>query len=57
MKFIGAGNFSGRKVAIFGTSASVAGGQNMIVVMTNLLQQKGATILGNYHCRGKTFLG
>jgi len=56
MKFIGAGNFSGRKIAIFGTSGSVAGGQNMIVVMTNLLQQKGATILGNYHCRGKTFL-
>jgi len=56
MKFIGSGNFSGRKVAIFGTSGSVAGGQNMIVVMTDLLQRKGATILGNYHCRGKTFL-
>jgi len=56
MKFIGSGNFSGRKVAIFGTSASVAGGQNMIGVMTDLLQQKGATILGSYHCRGKTFL-
>jgi flavodoxin len=56
MKFIASGNFSGRKVAIFGTSASVAGGQNMIVVMTDMLQQKGATILGSYHCRGKTFL-
>ena len=57
MKFIGAGNFSGRNVGIFGTSGSVAGGQNMIVVMTNLLQQKGATVLGNYHCRGKTSPG
>ncbi len=56
IKFIGSGNFSGRKVAIFGTSGSVAGGQNMIVVMTDMVQKKGATVLGSYHCRGKTFL-
>ena len=30
MKFIGSGNFTGRKVAIFGTSASLAGGQKLI---------------------------
>jgi len=56
MKFIGSGNFSGRKVAIFGTSGSLAGGQNMTVVMTGILKQKGALIIGSYHCRGKTFL-
>ncbi|MFA5348429.1 MAG: flavodoxin family protein [Methanoregula sp.] len=56
MKFISSGNFSGRKVAIFGTSGSLAGGQNIIVVITDILKQKGATILGSYHCRGKTFL-
>jgi flavodoxin len=56
MKFIGSGNFSGRKVAIFGTSGSVAGGQNMTVAMENMLKQKGATVLGSFHCRGKTFL-
>jgi flavodoxin I len=55
MKFIGSGNFSGRKVAIFGTSASVAGGQKLISAMTDMVKQKGATILGSYHCRGKMF--
>lgn len=53
MKFIESGNFSGRKVAIFGTSGSPAGGQKMIVAMADLLKRKGATILGSYHCRGK----
>jgi flavodoxin I len=56
MKFIGSGNFLERKVAIFGTSGSLAGAQKMIGVMTDILKQKGATILGSYHCRGKTFL-
>jgi flavodoxin I len=56
MKFIESGNFSGRKVAIFGTSASLAGGQKMIGAMTDILKRKGATIMGSYHCRGKFFL-
>ena len=56
MKFIGSGNFPGRKVVIFGTSGSLAGAQKMIGVMSDILKQKGATILGSYHCRGKTFL-
>jgi flavodoxin len=55
-KFIGSGTFSGRRVAIFGTSGGLAGAQNMIAVITDALTQKGATILGSYHCRGKTFL-
>jgi len=56
MKFIGSGNFTGRKVALFGTSASLAGGQKMIVAMTDMLMQKGATILGSYHCKGRFLL-
>ena len=56
MKFIGSGNFSGRKVALFGTSASLAGGQKLISAMTGMVTQKGATILGSFHCRGKFFL-
>jgi len=56
MKFIGSGNFSGRKVAIFGTAASLAGSQKLISVMTDILLQKGATILGSYLCKGKFLL-
>lgn len=56
MKFIGSGNFSGRKVAIFGTAASLTGVQKMTVAMTDFLKQKGATVLGSYHCKGKFFL-
>jgi len=53
MTFIESGDFSGRKVALFGTSASLAGGQKMINVMTDALTKKGATIAGAYHCKGK----
>jgi flavodoxin len=53
MTFIDTGDFSGRKVAIFGTSASLAGGQKMINAMTDALTKKGATIAGAYHCKGK----
>ena len=56
MNFIGSGTFTGRKVALFGTSSSVAGSQNMIAVMADALKGKGATILGSYHCRGKFLL-
>jgi len=56
MKFIESGDFSGRKVALFGTSASLAGGQKMINAMTDALTKKGATIAGAYHCRGKWLL-
>jgi flavodoxin len=53
MKFIGSGSLTGKKVATFGTSASSAGSEKMIAVMTDALTQKGATILGSYHCQGK----
>jgi flavodoxin len=53
MKFIGSADFTGRKVALFGTSSSLAGSEKMIAVMADALKLKGATILGSYHCRGK----
>jgi flavodoxin I len=53
MKYIETGDFSGRRVALFGTSASLAGGQKMITAMTDALTKKGATIAGAYHCMGK----
>jgi len=56
MKFIESGNFTGRNIAIFGTSGGFAGGQKMITAMADTLTRKGATIVGSYHCRGKTFL-
>jgi len=55
-KFIGSGNFAQRKVAIFCTSVSVSGAEKMIAAMADALKQKGATVLGSYHCRGKTFI-
>ena len=55
-KFIESADFTGRKVAIFGTSGSSAGSEKMIAGMADLLTRKGATILGSYHCRGKMFL-
>jgi flavodoxin len=56
MKFIETGNFSGRRVAMFGTSASLDGGQKMINMMTDALTKKGAIIAGAYHCKGKWLL-
>jgi flavodoxin len=56
MKFIESGNFSGRKVAIFGTAASLSGNQKMIGAMTEILKRKGASIVGSYRCKGKFFL-
>jgi flavodoxin len=56
MKFIESANFTGRKVALFGTSASSAGSQKMIDMMADTLKLKGATILGSYHCKGKFLL-
>jgi len=56
MKFIRSGNLSGRKIALFGTAASLTGVQKMTAAMTDILQQKGAIILGSYHCKGKFLL-
>jgi flavodoxin len=53
MKFIESMDFSGRRVAMFGTSASLAGSQKMVNAMTDALTKKGATIAGAYQCLGK----
>jgi len=55
-KFIGSGTFTGRKVALFGTSGGAAGAEKMIAEMSGALAQKGAVVLGNYHCRGRMLL-
>ncbi len=50
-KFIASGNFQGRKVALFGTSNGGLGHE--LRDMEGSLQQKGATILGSYYCKGQ----
>jgi flavodoxin len=52
-EFISFNEFSGRRVALFGTSASAEGAKKMMEGMAEDLTKKGATILGTYHCRGK----
>lgn len=54
MKFIEAHDFSGRKVALFSTSWWDKGTE--IEKMSSALKSKGATILGNYHCKGQFLL-
>lgn len=52
-KFIGTGDFTGRRVALFATSGGTAGAEKVIETMAAALTEKGATVLGNFHCRGK----
>jgi flavodoxin len=54
MKFIDNNDFSGRKVAVFGTSGGNMGIEGDRICQA--LEHKGATILGSYHCKGKAFL-
>jgi flavodoxin len=54
MKFIRSGNFSGRKVALFGTSMGGIGKE--VDEMASALKQKGANVVGSYFCKGKGFL-
>ena len=53
MKFIENNDFSGRNVAVFGTSGGNAGIE--VDLMAAALKHKGATVLGSYHCKGKAF--
>lgn len=55
-KFISSGNFTGRNVALFATSGGAEGAKNMMAMMADSVIQKGGTILGDYHCRGKFLL-
>jgi flavodoxin len=56
MKFITDNDFTNRKIALFGTSMATEGARKMIAVMEDAVTKKGATILGNYHCKGKFLL-
>ena len=51
MKFIEKNDFSGRKVAVFGTSGGNAGME--VELMDAALKHKGAAVLGSYHCKAK----
>ena len=54
IKLIEKNDFSGRKVAVFGTSGGNAGME--VDLMVAALEHKGATVLGSYHCKGKAFM-
>lgn len=54
MKFIANHSFSGRKVALFGTSGSGDGKE--VQGMAEALKQKGAIVVGSYNCKGKAFV-
>jgi len=56
MKFVMDNDFTGRTVALFGTSMAPAGAQKMIAALEDALTGKGATVLGRYHCRGSFLL-
>lgn len=56
MKFVTDNTFTGRKVALFGTSAGTRGGEKMIAAMEDALTRKGALVPGNFICRGQMFL-
>lgn len=51
MKFIGKNDFTGRRVALFGTSAWGQGKE--VRAMEDALKQKGANVLGSYYSKGK----
>ncbi|HOT04497.1 MAG TPA: flavodoxin family protein [Methanolinea sp.] len=52
-KFISSGDFRGRKVALFATSGGAEGAKKVLETMGVALKERGAVILGTYHCRGK----
>jgi flavodoxin I len=53
IKFLADNDFTGRRVALFGTSMKPEGAEKMIAVMEDAVIKKGATVLGRYHCPGK----
>jgi flavodoxin I len=53
-KFIADNDFTGRKVALFGTSG--AGQGKEVKVMADVLKVKGADIIGSYYTKGKAFV-
>lgn len=55
-EFIGRGDFTGRKVALFATSGAAEGAKNMISMVADAVKERGGTVIGDYHCRGKFLL-
>jgi flavodoxin len=53
-KFITGNDFSGRKVALFGTSATDHG--NELETLNKTVAARGAIVMGKFNCRGR-FLG
>ena len=54
-KFIASNNFKGRKVAYFSTCWRMGLSKDRELAATNkALEQKGAIVLGDFHCPGKT---
>jgi flavodoxin len=53
-KLIANNDFTGRRVALFGTSGSGAGKE--VAAMEEALKNKGASVLGSYHSKGKAFV-
>jgi flavodoxin I len=53
-KFIANNDFAGRKVALFGTSGKGEGKE--VEGMAVALKQKGATVVGSYYTKGKSFV-
>jgi flavodoxin I len=54
VKFIGANDLRGRRVALFSTSG---GGLGMeLKAMEEALKGKGATVIGSYQCKGKVLM-
>lgn len=56
VKFVTDNVFTGRRIALFGTSMKPEGAGKMIAAMEDALTKKGATVLGRYHCMGKFLL-
>jgi flavodoxin len=55
VKFIESNNFKGRKVAYFSTCWRMGLSKDRELEAANkALEKKGATVLGDYHCLGKT---
>ncbi|OPX74821.1 MAG: flavodoxin [Methanoregulaceae archaeon PtaU1.Bin059] len=52
-KFIGDGDFKGRRTALFATSGGAPGAEKVLETMGVALKEKGASVLGSFHCRGK----
>jgi flavodoxin len=56
MEFIEANDFRGRKVAYFSTCWAIGLNKPREAEFSiRALENKGATVLGDYHCKGKTF--